>query len=60
MAVRNIRREANTGIEKMEKNGEISEDDSERGKKEVQELTDDFVHEIDKLTEKKVGEVMAF
>lgn len=56
--VRNIRRDANNHLEKMEKSGTISEDDTERGKKEIQEATDKCIKEIDRVTERKVAEVM--
>lgn len=58
IAVRNIRRDANSGIDKMEKSHSISEDEAERGKKEVQELTDKAIAEIDKVAEAKAAEVM--
>ena len=58
VAVRNIRRDANAHLEKMEKAGDISEDDDERGKKEIQDLTDKTIKAVDQLGEKKVAEVM--
>lgn len=58
VAIRNLRREANEHLEKREKAKEISEDDVERGKKEVQKLTDEFIAKLDKVTEKKVAEIM--
>ncbi len=58
VAIRNIRRDANDTIGKMEKRSDISEDEAEAGKKEVQKITDEFVAEIDKVTEKKVNEIM--
>lgn len=60
VAVRNIRRDANDDLKKMEKAGEVSEDDVHRGQDRVQGLTDRFVGEIDKLAvakEKDVTEV---
>lgn len=60
VAVRNIRRDANDDLKKMEKAGEVSEDDVHRGQERVQGLTDRFVAEIDKLAvakEKDVTEV---
>ena len=58
VAVRNVRRDTNASIEKMEKRSEISEDEAEAGKKEVQELTDDFTKQVEKAAEVKVEEVM--
>lgn len=58
VAVRNIRRDANSGLEKMEKSQGLSEDDVIRGKKDVQEITDDSIKEIDAAAERKSEEVM--
>ena len=58
VAIRNLRREANETIEKMEKKEHLSEDEAERGKREVQKLTDEFIGKIDAATEKKVAEIM--
>jgi ribosome recycling factor len=58
VAIRNLRREANETLEKMEKKDHLSEDDVERGKREVQKLTDEFIARIDEATEKKVAEIM--
>jgi len=58
IAIRNLRREANESLDKREKAKEITEDDVERGKKEVQKLTDEFIAKLDKVTEKKVAEIM--
>jgi ribosome recycling factor len=42
----------------MQKGGEITEDDLHRSEKEVQELTDKFVGEIDRSVKSKEDEVM--
>ena len=47
VAVRNVRRDMNDAIKKMEKDGEITEDESRRALDEVQSLTDKYVTEID-------------
>ena len=57
VSVRNIRREANAGIEKMEKDEGLSEDEVRRGKKEVQEMTDEFIGNVDKIVEAKIAEI---
>ena len=56
--IRNIRREANAGIDKMEKEEGLSEDEVEVGKREVQEMTAEFIEQIDELAEKKTEEIM--
>ncbi|MDK2836459.1 MAG: ribosome recycling factor [Thermosediminibacterales bacterium] len=58
VAVRSIRRDANDKIKHMEKNGEISEDDSRRALDEIQKITDSYIQKIDKILEKKEKEIM--
>lgn len=58
VAVRNVRREANDELKKLEKSGELSEDDSRRAQDEVQKLTDEFIEKIDGLREAKEAELM--
>lgn len=58
VAVRNIRREANDSVKKLEKDKKISEDDSKVGTKKVQELTDDFIKKLDELLHRKEAEIM--
>ena len=57
VAVRNLRRDANTQLERLEKDKEISEDDQRRYETEIQKLTDRFVAEIDKVIAEKVSNV---
>jgi ribosome recycling factor len=58
VAVRNIRRDANAKLERIQKAGDISEDEREDGKDEVQKLTDSHVHEIDEALKRKEVEIM--
>lgn len=58
IAVRNLRRDANTHLKDMLKKKEVSEDDERRVQDEVQKLTDRFVAEIDKLIGEKEKEIM--
>lgn len=58
VAIRNIRRDVNEEIKKMEKAGDLSEDDSRRAHEKVQEVTDQFISEIDKLLSAKEQEIM--
>lgn len=53
VAVRNIRRDANDELKKLEKNGDVSEDDVHREQDKVQSLTDRYVAEIDKISATK-------
>jgi len=59
-AVRNVRRDANDGLKKLEKDKEISEDDLHHGLDEVQKLTDEHIariHEVVAAKEKEILEV---
>jgi ribosome recycling factor len=58
VAIRNLRREANDTLDKREKQQHMPEDEVERGKKEVQKLTDEFIAKIDQATAHKVTEIM--
>lgn len=58
VAVRNIRRDANDELKKMEKSGDVSEDDVRRVLDKVQAITDKYVGEIDKLTAAKEKDVL--
>ncbi len=58
VAVRNVRKDANTALKKANKDSEISEDELKSLENEVQKLTDKYVAEIDKLTEAKSKEIL--
>jgi len=58
VSVRNIRREAIEQFKRKEKEKEISEDDMHRGQKDVQELTDRYIEELDGLFAKKEKEIL--
>ena len=58
VAIRNIRRDANDKIKAMKKNSELTEDEAKSGDKNVQDLTDKYIKEIDKITADKTREVM--
>src|SRR5215204_5216923 len=49
VAVRNVRRHAKEEMEKLEREGGISEDELTRAEKELQKLTDRFVAEVDDI-----------
>ncbi|MFB9329732.1 ribosome recycling factor [Paenibacillus aurantiacus] len=57
VAIRNIRRDANDDIKKLEK-GEISEDESRRHQEDIQKSTDKFTAEVDKVLAAKEKEIM--
>ena len=58
VAVRNCRRDANDELKKAEKNGELTEDDLKEELKEVQDLTDNCMKEIDEIVANKEKELM--
>jgi len=58
VAIRNVRRDANDDIKKMEKNGEVPEDESRRGQEEIQKLTDRFIKEVDQVVAGKEKEIL--
>ncbi|KPU28185.1 ribosome recycling factor [Caloranaerobacter sp. TR13] len=58
VAIRNERRDANDHLKKMEKTGELTQDDLRKAEEEVQKLTDRYIEEINKLFEKKEKELL--
>ena len=58
VAIRNIRRDGVDAVKKMEKAGDISEDESKDGQDAMQKLTDAKVKEIDETVSSKEKEVM--
>lgn len=58
IAVRNLRRDANDGLKKQQKAGEISEDDLKGELEEVQKKVDKAVKEIDELVAVKDKEIL--
>ncbi|ALS27581.1 ribosome recycling factor [Paenibacillus cisolokensis] len=57
VAIRNIRRDANDDIKKLEKS-DISEDESRRHQDDIQKMTDRFIAEVDKVLAAKEKEIM--
>ncbi|OIK13945.1 ribosome recycling factor [Bacillus sp. MUM 116] len=58
VAIRNVRRDANEDLKKLEKNGEITEDDLRGYSDDIQKLTDENISKIDKITKDKEKEIM--
>ena len=58
VSIRNIRKDANNDIKKLEKDKEISEDESKIAHEKVQKLTDKYIEEIEKHLEKKEKDIM--
>ena len=58
VAVRNIRRDVNEELKKLEKEKHVSEDDIKKEHDEVQKITDFFVKKVDELLDHKEKEIM--
>ena len=58
VAIRNIRRDVIEAVKKMEKTGEVPEDEGKRREQGIQKTTDRFISDIDALVKKKDEEVM--
>ncbi|MCJ8006295.1 ribosome recycling factor [Lederbergia wuyishanensis] len=59
IAIRNIRRDGNEELKKLEKNGEITEDDLRGYSDDIQKLTDNHIKKIDDITKEKEQEILA-
>ena len=59
VAVRNIRRDANSALKELLKHKSVSEDDERRAQEDVQKLTDRYIAEIDKSLAAKEADLMA-
>ncbi len=58
VAMRNIRRDANDTFKKMEKSGEMSEDDLELAGDKIQKMIDKMIEKVDKAVETKTKEIL--
>ncbi len=58
VAVRNVRRDGIDSLKRLEKDGEISQDEQRRIQTEVQSITDDFIKKIDDLFAQKEKDIL--
>ena len=58
VAIRNIRRDAIDEYKKQQKNSEITEDDLRSAEKDIQDLTDKSIKELDKIASDKEKELL--
>lgn len=58
VAIRNVRRDGNDAIKKLEKAKEVTEDESKRGQESIQKLVDKYIKLVDATKESKEKEVM--
>jgi ribosome recycling factor len=57
VAVRNARRDGNKDVDKLQKGGEVPEDDAQRGKDQIQEMTKKYETQIEEGLDAKVHEI---
>ncbi|MDR2489841.1 MAG: ribosome recycling factor, partial [Spirochaetaceae bacterium] len=58
VALRNIRRDGNEELKKLQKSGDISEDELSKAETDLQKLTDDYVVKVTKTAEAKEKEIL--
>ena len=58
MQIRNVRRDAMDDFKKKQKASEITEDDLKGIEKDIQNLTDKYIKEIDDITTEKEKEIL--
>ncbi|MCH1623752.1 ribosome recycling factor [Ferdinandcohnia quinoae] len=58
VAIRNVRRDGNDDLKKLEKNSEITEDELRSYTDDIQKLTDDSISKIDSVAKEKEKEIM--
>lgn len=58
VVIRNIRRDMNDQLKKLEKDHTASEDEVKRAQEDVQKMTDKFIKEIDHVLDSKEKEIM--
>ena len=60
VAIRNIRRDANSDFKDLEKEKEISEDEQRRAEDRVQKLTDKYIAEVEAVLKVKEQDLLSF
>ncbi len=58
IAVRNVRKDGNDKIKKLEKEKEISEDESKKAQEQIQKITDEFVAKIEETFKAKEADIL--
>ena len=58
IAIRNVRRDAMEELKKLQKNGDISEDQQKDGENKIQKMTDKAIDQVAKVAEDKEKEIM--
>ncbi|MDR3019456.1 MAG: ribosome recycling factor [Treponema sp.] len=58
VSIRNIRRDGNEELKKLQKDSKITEDDVSKGEAELQKLTDSYINQVNQILEEKEKEIM--
>ena len=58
IVIRNIRRDGNEDLKKLEKSGDITEDELRGYTNDIQKITDEHINQIDAITKEKEQEVL--
>lgn len=58
IAIRNIRRDINEELKKLEKEKHLSEDDAKKSHDEIQKLTDSYIAKVEEVLKHKENEIM--
>ncbi|WP_020495165.1 MULTISPECIES: ribosome recycling factor [Sciscionella] len=58
VTIRNIRRKGKDELDKLVKDGEVGEDEGARAEKELQNLTDQYIHQVEELVKHKESELL--
>jgi ribosome recycling factor len=58
IAIRNVRRDTNEELKKLEKAKHLSEDDVKRSQDEIQKITDSYITKVDEILAHKEKEIM--
>ena len=58
VAVRNVRKDANDKVKKLEKDKEVSEDDGKRAHDQVQKITDEYIAKIEEILAAKEADIL--
>lgn len=56
--IRNVRRDANEAVKKLQKEGKLSEDDLKKSEAEIQKTTDQYIAQVESLLSHKEKEIM--
>lgn len=58
IAVRNVRKDGNDKIKKLEKEKELSEDESKKAQDQIQKITDEFIAKVDETFKAKEADIL--